>query len=1080
MPKKFNLYPRNASDGLDPKLFRNPTAEYRGAPFWCWNNKLDRDQLLRQLGYLKEMGMGGPTMHVRTGLDTEYLGDEYMDIVRDCVRQSKRQKMLAWLYDEDRWPSGSAGGLVTQDERYRARHLLWTCRPYGASAVAATHSSWAGSNRNENGTLLAAFEVELDEAGCLKYYRRLPDSSLIPHPSSFPIWFAYLETAAQTSWFNNQTYVDTLSRPAIERFVEVTHERYKTIVGAEFGKTIPAIFTDEPQFTHKKTFQSAGDTGDVIIPWTTGFGEDLLDSLPELFWELPGGTASVTRYRYHDQLAERFASAFADTVGGWCRRNGIALTGHMMEEPSLLSQTQALGEAMRSYRSFDLPGIDMLCDWHEYTTAKQAQSAAHQFGYPGVLSELYGVTNWDFDFAGHKAQGDWQAALGVTVRVHHLAWVSMAGEAKRDYPASIFYQSPWYKEYRLVEDHFARLNTVLTRGRPGVRVGVIHPVESFWLCFGPIEQTQVERAEREASFSHITDWLLNGLVDFNFICESLLPSQAGQADSYSGGGTPSSRSSLSLAPASGHRDEGVPAPEEASRASECQFRVGKMAYDAIVVPPMRTIRSTTLDQLEQFAGTIIFAGEIPSLVDAVPSDRARKLAARHQWIEFNRARLLDVLAPFRDIEVPGAGTLLYQLREDGNSRHLFICNTDMIHACHHTVRLRGNWSVTEWDTFTGKSRLLPADITGAWTIFEHRFEAHGHLLVSLTAATPAVGRSVRPRKTPVVKEVARLDGPLRVSLSEPNALLLDQAEWRVNGGAWQPREEILRLDNLVRRRVGLPDRTGNIPQPWCDTRLSPVLGTVEVRFTIDCDAPVARPQLALENARETAVTLDGKPVAAKPTGWWVDEAIQTIRLPALGKGRHTLILSVSYTRKSGLEWCYLLGDFGVALAGRHARIIGPVRSLAFGDWTTQGLPFYTGNVTYHASLMGSGQPLALQFNWPRGLRLQAQGQNDRMQAGALPLTRVPLVGVALDGKPVGRVAFAPFRLDLDRVKRGRHPLDLTCYGHRFNAFGSLHNLNHEHLWAETCPDAWRTVGTDWSDEYQLRPMGIVTSPALIG
>lgn len=149
----------------------------------------------------------------------------------------------------------------------------------------------------------------------------------------------------------------------------------------------------------------------------------------------------------------------------------------MMEEPTLASQTAALGEAMRSYRSFDLPGIDMLCDSRELTTAKQAESAVHQFGYEGMLSELYGVTNWDFDFRGHKLAGDWQAALGVTIRVHHLAWTSMAGEAKRDYPASISYQSPWYKEYHLIEDYFGRLNTALTRGSAEVKVGVVHPVD---------------------------------------------------------------------------------------------------------------------------------------------------------------------------------------------------------------------------------------------------------------------------------------------------------------------------------------------------------------------------------------------------------------------------------------------------------------------------------------------------------------------------------------------------------------------------------------------------------------------------
>ena len=154
------------------------------------------------------------------------------------------------------------------------------------------------------------------------------------------------------------------------------------------------------------------------------------------------------------------------------------LTGHMMEEPTLKSQTAALGEAMRSYRSFQLPGIDMLCGSREFTTAKQAQSAVHQYGRPGMTSELYGVTGWDFDFRGHKLHGDWQAALGVTVRVQHLAWVSMKGEAKRDYPASINDQSPWWQDYAYIEDHFARLNTALTRGKPVVRVGVIHPVES--------------------------------------------------------------------------------------------------------------------------------------------------------------------------------------------------------------------------------------------------------------------------------------------------------------------------------------------------------------------------------------------------------------------------------------------------------------------------------------------------------------------------------------------------------------------------------------------------------------------------
>lgn len=138
------------------------------------------------------------------------------------------------------------------------------------------------------------------------------------------------------------------------------------------------------------------------------------------------------------------------------------------------------------------------------------------------MSEIYGVTGWGFDFRNHKLAGDWQAALGVTLRVPHLTWVSMEGEAKRDYPASIGYQSPWFEEYASVEDHFARLNTALTRGEASVKVGVLHPVESYWLYWGNKVQTATKRQGLEENFEHIIEWLLFNLIDFDFISEALL------------------------------------------------------------------------------------------------------------------------------------------------------------------------------------------------------------------------------------------------------------------------------------------------------------------------------------------------------------------------------------------------------------------------------------------------------------------------------------------------------------------------------------------------------------------------------
>ncbi|MCL2320205.1 MAG: hypothetical protein FWC45_08970, partial [Treponema sp.] len=606
------LYPKRDKK-LTAEDFKNPSSEYRATPFWAWNNKLDKNELVWQIEQLKKLGFGGFHMHVRTGMATEYLSDEFIESIRACVEKARTENMLAWLYDEDRWPSGAAGGIVTKDPRFRIRHLLVTRKPYGSPAeVVAEKNSRASSGRCENGELVACFDVELDRNGDLAYYSTVDEKGYRENARSFRL-YAYLETALPSPWFNNQCYANTLDPATIREFIRVTYGAYDKHFKKDFGGVIPAIFTDEPQFSQKGTLNFAQEDRDVTLPWTFDIeetyraaygGESLIGGIPELLWDLPDGIVSKIRYHYHDHIAERFTAAFADQCGAWCKDHGIMLTGHMMEEPTLESQTHALGEAMRSYRSFQLPGIDMLCDRREFTTAKQAQSAARQNGIPGTLSELYGVTDWNYDFRGHKLQGDWQAALGVTVRVPHLSWVSMNGEAKRDYPASFNYQSPWYKEYPYVEDHFARLASALTRGKAVCRVGVLHPIESYWLHWGARENTASVREEMDEKFLSLCNWLLRGLVDFDYICESTLPRYCSKADIGGQG-----------------------------------FPVGEMSYQVILVPAMETMRKTTLERLELFkksGGTIIVLGEAPRYIDAVPNDGAKKLREASKKTGFER------------------------------------------------------------------------------------------------------------------------------------------------------------------------------------------------------------------------------------------------------------------------------------------------------------------------------------------------------------------------------------------------------------------------------------------------------------
>ena len=298
------------------KQFERPESKFRGAPFWAWNCRLDKDTVLRQVDVFKEMGLGGFTIHCRTGLATEYMGDEFMEIVRAVVEKARRLNMKVYLYDEDRWPSGFGGGKVTKDPAYRGRYLVFT--PIRSEDRGKTGDDVGGSSARArakgDGVLLARYEVTL-KGGYLADYRMLEDGE-----EGSNVWYAYMEVNAPSPWYNNEAYVNTLDKKAIDRFIETTHEPYYEALGDDFGELIPSIFTDEPQFVHKTVLGKAEDRSDIIIPYTDDFEEtylaayqdSFLGHLPEVFWELPDGRISVTRYRYHDHVAERFACAFSE------------------------------------------------------------------------------------------------------------------------------------------------------------------------------------------------------------------------------------------------------------------------------------------------------------------------------------------------------------------------------------------------------------------------------------------------------------------------------------------------------------------------------------------------------------------------------------------------------------------------------------------------------------------------------------------------------------------------------------------------------------------------------------------------
>ncbi|MBQ9747710.1 MAG: hypothetical protein IJV98_02895 [Clostridia bacterium] len=1032
------LYPKNKTDALDPALYQNPTSEYRAAPFWAWNCELDPKLLEKEIDYMRDMGFGGCMMHPRVGLATPYLSEDFMALVRTCVEKCRKNEMLAWLYDEDKWPSGYAGGLNTADEESRQKLLYFTGIPYNDGTLITEQDKQNATDKlpETKSVFLACFDVEKDASHRLVSYRRITLADEVPE--GHEKWFAYLEYALTTPRHNNQAYCDTLQKRVIENFVAITHERYKAHFKEDFGGIVPAIFTDEPQFRPKKTLPFAADRKGITFPYTTDFDETFFaaygihieDHLPVLVWEPADGVPSQIRYFYHDHVAERFAEAFADTIGKWCEENGLPLTGHLMEEPNLVSQTNAVGDAMRSYRSFQLPGIDMLCNHTELNTAKQAQSAAHQYGRAGVASELYGVTNWNFDFRGHKLQGDWQAALGVTVRIPHLFWVSMGGEAKRDYPASIGYQSPWYAEYKHIEDHFARVNTVMTRGKPIVKLGVIHPLESVWLHYGPNDQTGGIRADKNRRFDELTRWMLIGFHDFDFICEALLPS-------------------LHKETASG-------------------FAVGEMCYETVIVPAMETIRRTTLDALRAFrkrGGEVIFIGEIPRYVDALPSDEVKAFAEECTAIPWSRTRLNEALEDKRFFsvrEMSGSATtnVISQLRKDGDRLHLFLShlneprNYDVAPVVMYRIAINGEWTVHEYETLSGVKRRLGVRYENGKTILPWSAGPDDSLLLELTA-----GKDMEEggyRNIPV--KFDRTEYPthkVAFSLSEPNVLLLDRAEYRIADGEWQPALNILKADDAIREALGYRLRGGHMAQPWLEPLDKDPKDRVSLRYRFDSDIEYEGAKLAMECPEYSTVTLNGEPVPVTVDGWYIDEAsIKTIALPKLKKGVNELVIDLRFGDITQLEAYYLLGSFGVEHHGVESRITKLPDVLYFDDITRQGLPFYGANITYRFTVMGGGRK-TLEISRYRGA----------------------VIKVYVDGEHKGYIDFPPHRCDLGELSEGEHTVELVFFGNRMNTLGQLHNTGDNIPWANNA--SWKTTGRFWTDEYMLYPTGILTAPALL-
>lgn len=450
----------------------DPPKVYRPIPFWSWNEDLNVAETRRQIAEMDRVGIGGYFMHARGGLQTSYMGADWVANIEAGIDEARQRGMGAWAYDENGWPSGFGDGRINgRGVAFQQKYLRY-----------------------------AEVETEVErEDGRGITHVRLSDRRL------FQFYFDV-----------NPYYVDTLDPSVTKAFLDEIYLPYAEAFPGDFGKAMPGFFTDEPQISRN------GIPWSLTLPerYRDAYGEDLLPLLPELFLSI--GTFKRTRYRFWHLVQELFVTGFTQQIHDWCEARGAQLTGHMVLEESLLSQLTSNGAVMPHYEFFHIPGMDWLGRHIDPpTTPIQVASVAHQTGRRQILSETFALTGWNVSFEELKWMFDWQMVRGVTQLCQHLEGYSLRGIRKRDYPPSLFFQQPWWDEqYRLFNDAVSRVGMLLSDGDVRADVLVIHPQASGWLHFDCGNNGDVQ--ELFSDFIQVTRCLEGGHVQFHYGDERVL------------------------------------------------------------------------------------------------------------------------------------------------------------------------------------------------------------------------------------------------------------------------------------------------------------------------------------------------------------------------------------------------------------------------------------------------------------------------------------------------------------------------------------------------------------------------------
>lgn len=413
--------------------FANPGPEFRGVTLWMLNDKLEPDEIARQIRGFKQAGWGAVITRTFNGLRTEYLSDDWMQILEHLVTQARLLDLKVWFQ------AGYMPGAIPDLPPNLAHRVL---------------------DRKARDSATAPEESILFVDQEYTYVERRQDHVLdLLNPRAVAV---YLDRAYAQTW--------------LPRF------------GDHFGDTIEAIWVDEPHFRPPLLPWSP----ELPERFESRWGYDLTRHLPALY--APVGDHQQVRHHYWRVVGEMLIEGYFSPVSNWCCQHNVRFSGHLMGEDTLNNQVAWTGLAMPCYEHMQTPGIDhltMSLSWPTgkpfLLTPKQCTSVAHQMDKDCALAEMYAVSSQGITFEDRKQIAEWLMVLGINHRCYHGSFYSLRGRRKRIYPPHLSHQQPWWTENRPIANYFARLSYALRQGTYRPEILILHPGESTFCLYDTLQ-----------------------------------------------------------------------------------------------------------------------------------------------------------------------------------------------------------------------------------------------------------------------------------------------------------------------------------------------------------------------------------------------------------------------------------------------------------------------------------------------------------------------------------------------------------------------------------------------------------------